>query len=75
MDQVLAVLGGLHPIVNIILVCLGALVVLGYAYVKMTPTQDDDAWWAKMEAIPVLGVLLQGLSKMSPVQRKLPEQK
>jgi hypothetical protein len=69
-EQVIAILGGLHPIVNIVLVVLGALVVLGGVYVKLTPNTNDDAWWAKLEQTPVLGALLQALVKLSPVQRK-----
>lgn len=60
----------LSPMVGYVLMALGGLVVLGSAYVKITPTQDDDAWFAKLEAIPILGSLLQALVAFSPFQRK-----
>lgn len=70
MDAVLIMLAGLHPVIPAILAGLGSLVVLGAAYVAMTPTQDDDAWFAKLEAMPGVGGLLKALKAFSPVQRK-----
>lgn len=57
-------------IIQLILMGLGALVVMGYTYIKITPTQDDDAWWAKMEGIPILGGFMKWLVKFAPIQRK-----
>jgi hypothetical protein len=45
-------------------------VILGAAYVAVTPTQADDAWFAKLEQTPGLGALLKGLKAFSPIQRK-----
>lgn len=61
---------GVAQVVGYVLMGLGTLVVLAYAYVKVTPSQDDDAWFAKLEAMPVLGDLLKFLMKFSPVSRK-----
>lgn len=58
-----------QPVV-LVLALLGALVVLGAAYVKLTPSQSDDAWWSKLEAMPVLGVVLKVLVRFSPLARK-----
>jgi len=70
LEPIVQWLAGLHPVVHVVLVVLGSLVVLGGVYVKLTPTQSDDAWFAKLEAIPVLGALLRALVKFSPVARK-----
>jgi len=70
MESMLIVLASLHPLVPVILAVLGGLVVLGQAYVAITPTQSDDAWFAKLEAIPVLGSLLAALKSFAPIQRK-----
>lgn len=73
--QLYALLVSLLPVqvvsyIHMVLVALGALVVLGLAYVKITPTQDDDAWFSKLESIPILGSLLKFLVSFSPIQRK-----
>lgn len=70
MEAMLAILVGLHPAVTLVLSALGSLVILGGTYVAMTPTQSDDAWFAKLEATPLLGQLLKALKAFSPVQRK-----
>lgn len=70
MESVLLTLAAIHPIVPIVLSALGSLVVLGGAYVAATPTQDDDAWWAKLESMPVIGMALKAIVAFSPVQRK-----
>lgn len=66
-------LSALNPIAHVVLVVLGALVVLGSVYVKLTPSQTDDAWFDKLEAIPVLGNVLKALAAFSPVDRKDPQ--
>lgn len=58
------------PWLSYVLMGLGSLVLLGYAYVKATPTQDDDAWYAKVEAMAVVGPLMKALVSFSPLQRK-----
>lgn len=70
MEQFLEMLAGLHPAIPVVLAVLGSLVLLGQAYVAITPSQDDDAWFAKLEAVPVLGTLLKALKAFAPVQRK-----
>lgn len=57
-------------IIQYILMALGALVVAGYAYIKATPSQEDDAWYDKMEKTPLIGAILLFLKKFSPIQRK-----
>jgi hypothetical protein len=49
---------------------LGALVIMGYAYVQVTPNQDDDAWVKKIEEHKIFGAALRLLLRFSPVQRK-----
>lgn len=67
---ILAWLSGLSPIVPVVLAALGALVVLGQAYVALTPSQSDDAFYAKLEAIPLLGAILKALVAFAPIQRR-----
>lgn len=74
-EQIFAVISGfvspqLLVIVKYVLMALGGLVVIGSAYVKITPTQDDDAWFAKLEALPFVGSVLGFLVKFSPFSRK-----
>lgn len=49
---------------------LGLLVVVGSAWIAITPTQADDAWYARMEAIPFIGQALRFLGAFAPIQRK-----
>jgi hypothetical protein len=56
--------------VQLVLMILGTLVVVATAYIKATPTEDDDKWFAKLEAIPVLGPVLQFIGRFSVVTRK-----
>ena len=58
------------PIIGSVLTVLGMLVVLGQAYVAITPTQNDDAWFAKLEAIPLLGAIIKFAASFAPIQRK-----
>jgi len=57
-------------VVLYVLAGLGALVVLGTAYIKMTPTQDDDQWLQKIEDNKLLGFLLRLFVRFSPIERK-----
>jgi len=59
-----------YEMVMYILSGLGTLVVLGQAYVALTPTQDDDAKLQKLEKVPVLGMLLKIVKSFAPIQRK-----
>lgn len=67
---ILGLVPGAVPVVNLVLVILGSLVVLASVYVKLTPSQDDDAWFAKMEAVPVLGDVIKFVLKFSVISRK-----
>ena len=58
------------PIVSTILTVLGSLVVAGTIYIRLTPTQDDDAWLIKQENKPIIGQLLAALRKFSVIERK-----
>ena len=69
-EMILGWLIQLVPAVKYVLMIMGSLAVVGAAYVKITPTQDDDAWFAKLESIPVLGSLLKALLAFSPISRK-----
>ena len=62
-----------YPLIGYVLSGLGLLVVMGRIYVAMTPNKDDDAKYAKLEAIPLLGVVFKVLASFSYVQRKEPE--
>lgn len=57
-------------IVQYVLMGLGGLVVAGAAYIKATPTQDDDMWLQKLEEKPVIGQILKLLIQFSPLERK-----
>lgn len=70
MSQILEMLKGVSPVVQYVLIGLGSLVVIGAAYVKMTPNKDDDALFAKLENTPILGALLKALVAFSPIKRK-----
>jgi hypothetical protein len=70
METVLNLLLGYVPQAKVVLQGLGTLAVLGAVYVKLTPTESDDAWYAKMEAIPLVGSVLKALVAFSPISRK-----
>lgn len=57
-------------LVGHILAALGALVVLGYTYVKATPEKADDAFVSKIESNKLLGFVLRMFIRFSPVARK-----
>lgn len=54
---------------------IGALVVIVQAYIAITPTQKDDVWWAKIESIPFIGMLIQFFLRFAPFQRNRGETK
>ncbi len=56
--------------VKLVLMMLGGLVCLGYAYVLATPTEKDDAFLQGLEEKPVIGHLLRLLKRFSPLERK-----
>ena len=61
-----------YPKIALVLGTLGTLVIIGQAYVLMTPNKDDDAWFAKLESIPLLGQFVVIVRNFAPVQRKEP---
>lgn len=70
-DQLLQMLLGLvGPWGVLVASGLGMLVVVGGAVVALTPSTSDDAAWAKLHSVPVLGGLLKALAAFSPVQKK-----
>jgi hypothetical protein len=71
MDQIVEIIRNNAPqVVEWVLMGLGTLVVLGYAYIKATPTESDDQWLQKFESKAVVGLILKFLVKFSPVARK-----
>ena len=66
----LGFLYGLHPYAALGLALTGTAVVVAQAYVALTPTKSDDAWYAKVEALPVVGGFVRALVTFAPVQRK-----
>lgn len=70
LNQIFNWLGQLHPIVNLVLNILGTLVVLATVYVKLTPNKEDDAWFKKLESLPVVGPIIHTIMNFSYVQRK-----
>ena len=69
-ETILNLLLGYVPQAKIVLQILGTLAVAGAVYVKLTPSASDDAWYAKLESIPVVGQLLKALVAFSPISRK-----
>ncbi len=53
-----------------VLAAMGAMVILGRAYIAMTPQKSDDEWLQKMEEKSVIGHILKLLVYFSPVARK-----
>lgn len=69
---VLGFLGNLatsNPIVHLIVVILATLVVAGQAIVTVTPTTADDAFWAKIKAIPLVGQFIVWLTNFAPFHK------
>lgn len=60
------------PWLSTLLMVLGCGVVLGTAYIKATPSKEDDAWFDKLEASPVVGWVLKTLKRFSLITRKDP---
>ena len=62
-----------YEMVMHILAGLGTLVILGQAYVAITPSEDDDAKLQKFEKMPIVGMLLRIVKSFAPIQRKKKE--
>lgn len=60
----------LPPVLVLILSCLGSLVMLGVAYVAMTPSKDDDAFLLTLQEKPLVGHILKFIQAFSIVQKK-----
>lgn len=58
------------PMASLILGVLGTLVVVGQIVVALTPSKADDAAWAKIEGIPLIGAALKALSAFAVIQKK-----
>jgi len=61
---------GKFPMLSMIFGILGLLVVVGGAVVAATPSKSDDAAWAKIQSIPLLGTVLKVLMSFSPIAKK-----
>ena len=59
-----------YPVVSSILGVMGSLVVLATVYVKLTPSQKDDAALAELESKPVLKKLEDMLVSFSLISKK-----
>jgi hypothetical protein len=70
LDVILDLIVKQFPAISGVLIILGSLVVLGQIVVVFTPSTKDDAAWAKIEAMPVIGMLLKAVTKFSIIQKK-----
>jgi len=70
MELVLEYLANVHPYARLILNGLGAAVVMGQAYVALTPSTTDDTWVAALESKAVIGPLFKALRSFAPIQKK-----
>lgn len=57
------------PALLSVLSFLGLLVVVGQAVVVLTPSTADDAAWAKIKSVPVVGQLISALAAFAPVHK------
>ncbi len=64
-----------NPVVHTVLVILGSLVLAAQAIVLATPSTADDAWWAKLTAIPYIGPFLLWLVQFAPFHKDAPAPK
>jgi hypothetical protein len=58
-----------NPIVHAIVVVVATLVLAGQAIVTVTPTTADDAFWAKIQALPIVGQFIVWLTKWAPFHK------
>lgn len=70
LSQLLEGLANSYPVILMGLSVLGTLVVTGTGYIALTPTQNDDAWLAKIESHGVVGAILRALKRFSILERK-----
>lgn len=70
-EEILSMVRAYLPMpVQFVLMGLGALVVIGLVYVKVTPSKEDDAWFEALEKKPFIGHILKFFIAFSPIQRK-----
>ena len=69
-NSVMSWLQSVAPWVKYLFMGLGVLVLGGQTYVLITPNKEDDAWLAKIEAMPVVGHLLRAFRAFAPWQKK-----
>jgi len=70
MGLILDYLSLLHPYIGYALMGLGTLTIVGQSYVMITPNQKDDAWFSKLESVPVMGAFIRAVKSFAPIQRK-----
>lgn len=58
------------PALSGVLVVLGSLVVLGQIVVVLTPSKKDEEAYDKLMAIPIVGTLVNIITKFSVIQKK-----
>jgi len=75
MDELLAYLLTLHPIVGTVFLILGLLVTVAVAVDAAIDDTKDKGFSKKMLAIPILGPLLKALTKFSPFNNRDKEKK
>lgn len=63
---ILTYLAGLTPWLNYAFIILGALVVIGTAIDATISDDKDGGFMKKLLAIPILGIVLEALTRFSP---------
>ncbi len=67
--EVVLKLVSLSPIAALCVGALGTLVVVGQVVVPLTPTKKDDAAWEKIKGYPIVGPILNVLTKFAVIQK------
>lgn len=68
--SLLQMVAGKFPVLGVVLMGLGCLIVAAQAYVFITPSKEDDAWWNKVRALPVIGDVLKAFEALSVIKKK-----
>lgn len=58
------------PMLAVALPLVGTVIVCAKEYIKASASKNDDAWLAKLEAKPVVAMILNALAKASLVRPK-----
>lgn len=61
---------GAWPVAGVVLQIMGSCVIVASVVVKATESKSDDEAFAKLKAIPLLGLLIVGLERFSLFDRK-----